>query len=48
MHSTYRTKALELMMDVMPAIRQLVVAIAKHDRNLANEAKRRCSRRPPP
>lgn len=27
-------------MDVMPAIRQLVVAIAKHDRNLADEAKR--------
>ncbi|MCZ7682791.1 MAG: four helix bundle protein [Sandaracinaceae bacterium] len=28
------------MMDAMPAIRQLVVAIAKHDRNLADEAKR--------
>ncbi|HJL18688.1 MAG TPA: four helix bundle protein [Sandaracinaceae bacterium LLY-WYZ-13_1] len=40
MHTTYRTSALELMMDIMPAIRQLVVAIAKHDRNLADEAKR--------
>ena len=40
MHNHYRTSALELMMDIMPAIRQLVVAIAKHDRNLADEAKR--------
>jgi four helix bundle protein len=40
MHPTHRATALELMMDVMPAIRQLVVAITKHDRNLADEAKR--------
>lgn len=40
MHTPYRTTALELMMDVMPAIRALVDTIAKHDRNLADEAKR--------
>jgi four helix bundle protein len=40
MHTNYRTTALELMMDIMPAIRKLVEQIAKHDRNLADEAKR--------
>lgn len=41
MHSTYRTRSLELMMDIMPAIiRRLVVTIAKHDKNLADQARR--------
>lgn len=40
MHTNYRTTALELMMDIMPAIRQLLEQIAKHDRNLADEVKR--------
>ena len=40
MHSTYRTTALRLMMDLMPSIRRLVAGIAKHDKNLAEQARR--------
>ena len=38
-----RTTALELMMDVMPRLRQLLDGIAKHDRNLAQQARRSAS-----
>jgi len=40
MHSTSRKTALELMMDLMPELRRMLDAIAVHDRNLAEQAKR--------
>ena len=40
MNHTLHTTALELMMDLMPEVRRLVGAIAVHDRNLADQAKR--------
>jgi four helix bundle protein len=43
MHSTYRTTALELLMDVMPAVKQLVESIHTHDKNLADQVRRAAS-----
>ena len=40
MRTTYRTTALELMMDIMPAIKELVDDIRKHDKNLAEQIQR--------
>ena len=40
MHTTHRTTALELMMALMPRLRPMISAIARHDRNLADQAKR--------
>jgi four helix bundle protein len=40
MRTTYRATALELMMDILPAIKRLVDKIRKHDKNLADQIQR--------
>ena len=40
MHTTSRNTALDLMMDVMPRLRDVLERVAVHDRNLADQARR--------
>ena len=43
MHIHYRDTALELLMDAMPAVKQLVESIHTHDKNLADQVRRAAS-----
>jgi four helix bundle protein len=40
MQTTYRATALELMMELLPALKRLIDRIRKHDKNLADQVRR--------